>query len=103
MFHYIGWFVSLNTPARRQIFINSVTLYALEAKSADILNAYMMAHNHEKIWTILGLEFWYDAKSDIIVRALYRLNSVVASFWAHLTYACGNRGIFLVMQTLTCG
>ena len=36
--------------------------------AADILNAYAMAPNHEKIWTVLGPEFGDDAgKSAIII------------------------------------
>ena len=36
MFNYRGWFISLNTPARGQLFTNSVTLYAYDA--ADVMD-----------------------------------------------------------------
>ena len=36
MFNYREWFVSPNTPARGQLFIKSVTLYACDA--ADVID-----------------------------------------------------------------
>ena len=43
-------------------------LHDLEVKAADVLNAYMMIPNKEKIKTVLGLEFGNHAgKSAIIV------------------------------------
>ena len=36
MFDYMAWFVSPNTPASGQSFINSVTLYAYGA--ADVMD-----------------------------------------------------------------
>ena len=36
MFNYIGRFVSPNTPARSQKFVNFVTFYAYDA--ADVMN-----------------------------------------------------------------
>ena len=58
-------------------------LHDLEVKAADMPLAYVMAPNHEKIWT--SPEFGNDAgKSAIIVRSLYRLKSAGASFRAHL-------------------
>ena len=39
------------------IALTMVALYNLEVKAADILNTYVMAPNHEKIWTVLGPEF----------------------------------------------
>ena len=37
------------------IALTMVALHDLKVKSADILNAYVTAPNHEKIWTLLGL------------------------------------------------
>ena len=36
MFNYRGWFVSPNTPARGQLFINSLMLYSFDA--ADVID-----------------------------------------------------------------
>ena len=66
--------------------LTMVVLHDLKAKAAGILKAYVMAPNHEKIWTVLGPEFGDNAgKSAIKVRALYRLKSVGAFFHAHLS------------------
>ena len=47
------------------------TLHDLEFKAADILNAFVMAPNKEKIWTVLGPEFEDNAgKSAFIFRML---------------------------------
>ena len=32
-------------------------LYNLDFKAADMVNAYVIAPNHEKVWTALGPEF----------------------------------------------
>ena len=67
------------------ITLSMAALHDLEVKAADVLNAYVMAPNHEKIWKVLGPEFGDNAgKSAIIVRALYRLKSAGASCRAHL-------------------
>ena len=56
-------------------------LHDLEVKEADVLNAYVMAPNREKIWTVLGPGFGDNAgKSAIIVQALYILKSSGALF-----------------------
>ena len=56
----------------------------LEIKAVDELNAYVMALNGEKIWTVLCLEFGdNEDKSAIIVRALFGLKSTESSFQAH--------------------
>ena len=39
------------------ITLTMAALHNLEVKAADVLNAYVMATNCEKIWTVLGLEF----------------------------------------------
>ena len=39
------------------ITLTIVALYNLEIKATDMLNAYVMAPNHEKIWTLSGPEF----------------------------------------------
>ena len=36
------------------IALTMVALHDLEIKAADVLNAYVMAPNCEKIWTVLG-------------------------------------------------
>ena len=60
-------------------------LHELEVEAANVLNTYVMATNHGKIWTVLGPEFGDNfGKSAIIVRASYWLKSAVASFKAHL-------------------
>ena len=54
-------------------------------KTAGILIAYVMASNREKIWVVLGQEFWDDAgKYAVIVRALYSQKNACALFRAHL-------------------
>ena len=56
------------------IVLTMAALHDLEVKAADLLNAYVMAPSHEKIWAVLGPEFGDDAgKSALIVRALHRL------------------------------
>ena len=68
------------------IALSSGVLHDSDVKSADILKASVMAHNREKILTVLGLELGYIVgKSAIIVRALYGLKSAGASFRAFLT------------------
>ena len=67
------------------IVLTMAALHDLEVKAADVLNAYVMAPNQEKIWTVLHPEFGYDAgKSAVIVRVLYGLKKVGASFRVHL-------------------
>ena len=72
------------------IALTMAVLHDLEVKAADVLNAYVMAPNHEKIWSVLGPEFGDDAcKSAVIVRALYGLKSAGVSFRAYLAqYMC---------------
>ena len=67
------------------IALTMAALHDLEVKAANVLNAYVTAPNHEKIWTVLGPEFGDDAgKSAVLVRALYGFKSAGASFMAHL-------------------
>ena len=67
------------------IALTMVALHDLEIKASDVLNAYVMAPSHEKIWTVFSVEFGDNAsKSAIIIRALYKLKSAGASFRAHL-------------------
>jgi hypothetical protein len=57
----------------------------LKVKVGDVLNAYITTPVNEKVWTILGPKFGYDAgRSAIIVHALYGLKSAGAAFQAHL-------------------
>ena len=64
------------------IALTMVALHDLEVKAAD---AYVMAPDREKIWTVLGQELGDDAsKSVIIVQVLYGQKIAGASFRAHL-------------------
>ena len=56
--------------------VTMVALHDLEVKAADVFNAYEMAPNHEKIWTIICSEFGNDTgESAVIVRVLHGLKS----------------------------
>ena len=95
--------ITYSSVVAREI-VTMVALHDLEVKTAEVLKAFVMASNHEKIWTILGPEFEDDAgKSVIIVGVLYGLKSVGALFRAHLAQCIRNWGIILVMQILICG
>ena len=60
-------------------------LNVLEVNAGDIKNAYVPVPVTKKIWTNLGEEFGSDAgKKAIIVRALYGLKSISATFRNHL-------------------
>jgi hypothetical protein len=60
-------------------------LNGLDVKMADIENAYLTAPITEKVWTMLGPKFVYDAgERALIVRALYGLKSDGAAFRNHL-------------------
>ena len=66
------------------IALTMTALYSLKAKAANVLNAYVMAPNREKIWTVLCPEFGDNVcKSAFIGRALYGQKSAVAVFRAH--------------------
>ena len=81
----------------------SATL-TIEALHANVLNAYVMAPNREKIWTVLSPEFGKDAdKSPMIVRALYNFKSAGVSFRAQLHNVFRNWGISLGVLILTYG
>ena len=57
----------------------------LEVKVGNVLNAYITAPITEKVWTVLGPEFGPDqARSAVIVQALFGLKSARAAFRAHL-------------------
>ena len=67
------------------IALKLAELHDLEVKVVNVLNAYLMAPNHEMIWTVVGPELGDDAgKLAILVRALYGFKSVGASFRAYL-------------------
>ena len=71
--------------------LTMVALHNLKVKATDILNAYVMTPNNEKILTVLGPEFGDNAgKSAIIVRALYGLKSAGASLGHTLHNVCGH-------------
>ena len=85
------------------IALTMVTLHDLEVKVADILNAYVMASNREKIWKVLGPESRDDSgKSALIVRALYDLNSACALFRAHLAQWIKELGYWSCNATPPC-
>jgi hypothetical protein len=68
-----------------RIALTLAALNDLDVKMADIENAHLMAPLTEKVWSVLGPEFGYDAgKRALIVRALYGLNSTGAAFRTHL-------------------
>ena len=59
-------------------------LHNVQFVVADVLSTYMMTPKREKMWIVLCPEFWDDAcKSAIVVRVLYRLQSIRPSFRAH--------------------
>ena len=59
----------------------------IEAKAADILNAYVTTPVQDKVWKILGPKFEEGSgKKDIIVRSLYVLKSEGESFLNYLYY-----------------
>ena len=60
-------------------------LHHLEVNAAEVLNAYVMVHNREKLWIVLGIEFWDVAgKSANTVKALFELKFTGEFFRAHL-------------------
>jgi hypothetical protein len=60
--------------------LNDLDIWAME-----IMNAYMMAPNHKKVWTTLGHEFWSKmGRKTIIIHALYGLKFTSATLWDHL-------------------
>ena len=84
---YTGHYYLLHFGQKRNCthcpYYGSVTW--LEVRVADVLNAYVMAPNRKKMWRVSSPEFGDNAgKSAIIVRVLYSLKSVGASFRAHL-------------------
>ena len=70
------------------VALTTTALHDLDVKPANILNAYVMASNIEKIWAVLVLAFGNNAgKSAIIVSALYRLKSAGGSSMSCTVYA----------------
>ena len=51
---------SVVTRKTVHIALTMAVLHDLEVKAANVLNAYVMAFHHEKIWTLLGPEFGDD-------------------------------------------
>jgi hypothetical protein len=80
----------------RESVRSALTLAALndlDVKMADIENAYLTAPITEKVWTVLGSEFGYDAVNRaLIVRALYGLKSAGAPFRNHLDECMNHLG-----------
>ena len=76
---------SVVTRETVHIALTMAMCHDLEVKAADVLNAYVMVPNHEKILAVLGPEFGDNTcNSVIIVTALCRLKSAGALFWAYL-------------------
>ena len=70
--------VSCETVIRAQ---KIATLNGIEAKAADILNAYVTTPVQDKVWKILGPKFEEGSgKKNIIVRYLYGMKSAWTSF-----------------------
>jgi hypothetical protein len=68
-----------------RIALIMAALNDLDVKVGDVLNNYITAPITEKVWTVLGPEFSFDAgKSGIIVHALYGLKSAGAVFCVQL-------------------
>ncbi len=64
-----------------RLALTFASLNDLEVKVGDVLNAYITTPVQENVWTILGPEFEHDSgKSAVMVRALYGLKSVGATF-----------------------
>ena len=78
-------YASMVTHKTVHIALMITALNDLEVKLGDVLNTYLTATTTEKIWMILGPEWGGDAgKGAILVRALYGLKSVGASFQSYL-------------------
>ena len=76
---------SIVTTETGHIALMVAASHDIQLKAVDILNAYVMAPNRVMIKKLLGWKFEDDAgKSTIIVRVLYGLKSMCASFRAHL-------------------
>jgi len=83
------------------IALTIAALHDLEVRASDVQNAYLMAPCTKKIWTTLGPEFGLDqGKNALIVRALYGLKSIGASFSRHLADCMETLGY---KQMLICG
>jgi hypothetical protein len=68
-----------------RIALTIAALNNLDVKMAHIENAYLTAPITEKVWTVPGPEFGYDAgKRALIVRDIYGLKSAGAAFRNHL-------------------
>jgi hypothetical protein len=68
-----------------RISLTLAALNDLDVKMADIENAYLMAPLTEKVWTVLGTDFGYDAgKRALIVMDLYGLKLAGTAFRNHL-------------------
>ena len=60
--------------ATRETVHNALTMEALhdlEAKAGDNLNAYVMAPNREKMWTVLGPDLGDDAGRSTIIYIVF--------------------------------
>jgi hypothetical protein len=69
-----------------RVALTLADLNDVDVKMADIENSYLIAPITEKVWTVLGPEFGYDAGNRaLIVRALYGLKSAGSAFRNHLT------------------
>ena len=85
------------------ITLTMAAMHDLDVKAADILNAYVMALNHQKIRTVFGPKCGDNAgKSAIKRRALYRLQTAGALFWHIFQNTSRNCSIALMMQIVIC-
>ncbi|KAL7474241.1 hypothetical protein ACHAW6_000226 [Cyclotella cf. meneghiniana] len=70
----------------------------VDIRATDVLNVYITAPCHKKIWNTLGKQFGDDCgQKAIIVRALYGLKSSVAASWAHLARCLHKMGYRLCL------
>jgi hypothetical protein len=75
-----------------RIALAMADLNYVDARMADIENAYLTATVTEKVWTVLGPEFGDTGNSLLIVWALYGLKSAGAALHKHLAECMKNLG-----------
>eukprot|EP00804_Cyclotella_cryptica_P004026 CCRYP_015432-RA/>CCRYP_015432-RA protein AED:0.31 eAED:0.33 QI:0/-1/0/1/-1/1/1/0/127 len=76
----------------------------IDERVADVLNAFINAPCHEKIWTTLSKEFGDDCgRKAIVVRACMVSSQVVLPLGRTWQGACARWAICLAQLTLTCG
>ena len=82
------------------IALTMVVLHDLEVNAEDVLTAFVMALNHEKIWIVLGLSL---ERTLVNLPKLSKHNMVLRVQVSHLGHilhnTCRNWGISPVMPT----